>query len=106
MLDRNIFIGFAAGIVAGIVGYKVYEQNKDTIDSRLKNLGICSHGQCKAEEQTSEDTCECVEMTLEELEAQKERLEDLIAEQQAKAAQSGCSSSADCGCNIDLEKKA
>ena len=82
MIDRNIFIGLAAGIVAGVVGYKLYEQNKESIDSRLKNLGICPQDQSKDTDSCQESACSS--MTLEELEAQKERLEDLIAEQKAQ----------------------
>ena len=83
MIDRNIFIGLAAGIVAGVVGYKLYEQNKESIDSRLKNLGICPQDQSKDTDSCQESSA-CSSMTLEELEAQKERLEDLIAEQKAQ----------------------
>lgn len=83
MIDRNIFIGLAAGIVAGVVGYKIYEKNKESIDSRLKNLGICPQDQSK-DTDSCQDSSACSSMTLEELEAQKERLEDLIAEQKAQ----------------------
>lgn len=83
MIDRNIFIGLAAGIVAGVVGYKIYEQNKESIDSRLKNLGICPQDQSK-DTGSCQESSACSFMTLEELEAQKERLEDLIAEQKAQ----------------------
>lgn len=83
MIDRNIFIGLAAGIVAGVVGYKIYEQNKESIDSRLKNLGICPQDQCK-DTGSCQESSACNSITLEELEAQKERLEDLIAEQKAQ----------------------
>ena len=71
MIDRNIFIGLAAGIVAGVVGYKIYEQNKESIDSRLKNLGICPQDQSK-DTGSCQESSACSSMTLEELEAQKD----------------------------------
>lgn len=84
MFDRNLLIGFGVGVIAGIVGYKVYTQNKETIEERLKGLGLGGVASSGAEGE-----CSCAsgdEISIEELEAQKERLEDLIAEQQAKTA--------------------
>ena len=36
--QRNILIGFAAGLLVGVLGYKLYNDNKDTIDGKIKSL--------------------------------------------------------------------
>lgn len=85
MFDRNILIGFAAGLLAGVVGYKLYSDNKSSIDARLKSIGAgCA---CPGSEQDECCDCSSAELSLEELEAQKERLEDLIAEHKAQVEQ-------------------
>ncbi|WP_277297062.1 hypothetical protein [Succinatimonas hippei] len=85
MLDKNLLFGFAAGCVLGAVGYKFYNEHKDDIEEKikgLKNLKVLKvPGSSEAKEEKAEESND--EMTLEELEAQKERLEDLIAEMQA-----------------------
>lgn len=82
MLDKNMLFGFAAGCVLGAVGYKFYNDHKDDIDEKIKGLKNFKvlNGNEGNEEKAPESN---EEMTLEELEAQKERLEDLIAEMQA-----------------------
>lgn len=82
MLDKNMLFGFAAGCVLGAVGYKFYNDHKDDIDEKIKGLKNFKvlNGNEGNEEKVPESN---EEMTLEELEAQKERLEDLIAEMQA-----------------------
>ena len=79
--DKNILLGFAAGVVAGCLGAKYYSEHKDEIDAKLK--GIRDSGLFKKTESAVEDA----EMTLEELETQKERLEDLIADVKSKQEQ-------------------
>ena len=82
MLDKNLLFGFAAGCVLGAVGYKFYNDHKDDINEKIKDLkGLKAFGGNENKEEKAEEGNE--EMTLEELEAQKERLEDLIAEMQA-----------------------
>lgn len=82
MLDKNLLFGFAAGCVLGAVGYKFYNEHKDDIDEKIKGLkNFKVPGVNDAKEEKTDESNE--EMTLEELEAQKERLEDLIAEMQA-----------------------
>ena len=77
--DRNLLIGFAAGVVVGLVGYKFVSSHKEQIESKLQGLGV---GANSSDGAACEDTSS--ELTLEDLEAQKERLEDLIAEQKQK----------------------
>ena len=82
MLDKNMLFGFAAGCVLGAVGYKFYNDHKDDIDEKikgLKNFKVLTGNEGNEEKAPESNE----EMTLEELEAQKERLEDLIAEMQA-----------------------
>ncbi|WP_294567729.1 hypothetical protein [uncultured Succinatimonas sp.] len=82
MLDKNLLFGFAAGCVLGAVGYKFYNEHKDDIDEKIKGLkNFKVPGVNDTKEEKTDESNE--EMTLEELEAQKERLEDLIAEMQA-----------------------
>ncbi|MCR5085399.1 MAG: hypothetical protein K6A65_07870 [Succinivibrionaceae bacterium] len=70
--DKTMIFGFAAGLVLGCVGYRIYNENRDRIGSVL--------GKCGA----AEGAAEAGDLTLEELESQKERLEDLIAEVKAR----------------------
>ena len=82
MLDKNLLFGFAAGCVLGAVGYKFYNEHKDDIEEKIKGLkNLKVPGSSESKEEKAEESND--EMTLEELEAQKERLEDLIAEMQA-----------------------
>ena len=80
MFSRNIVLGFLAGAVVGAVGYKLFNENRDTIEAKLRELKLpgLGDGEADAGEEASE------ELTLEELMAQKERLEDLIAEYNAR----------------------
>ena len=88
MLDKNLLFGFAAGCVLGAVGYKFYNEHKDDIEEKIKGLkNLKVPGSSEAKEEKAEESND--EMTLEELEAQKERLEDLIAEMQANRKDGG-----------------
>lgn len=86
MLDRNLLLGFGAGVVAGIVGYKMFNKNKDSISQTINSLIAQGQGANNANTVApqTEDNAPKNDLSLEELEAQKERLEDLIAEYQAK----------------------
>ncbi|MCR5537135.1 MAG: hypothetical protein K6F05_06965 [Succinivibrio sp.] len=79
--DKNLILGFAAGVVAGCLGAKYYSEHKDELDAKFK--GLKDSGLFKKIETVAEDA----ELTLEELEAQKERLEDLIADVQSRKTQ-------------------
>jgi hypothetical protein len=65
----DFWIGLAVGLVAGVFGYRAYNENRDKIHHMLP---------------TPQE--EPGDLRLEELMKQKERLEDLIAEKQAAAA--------------------
>ncbi|MBM7705065.1 hypothetical protein [Metabacillus iocasae] len=69
-LNQDFLMGFISGTVVGAVGYKLYEQNSGQLQRLLQpspgypQAAAASHAQ----------------PSIEELVAQKERLEDLIAE--------------------------
>ncbi len=81
-INSGHITGFVIGLGVAAGGYMVYKQNQDTVDSFLRSKGINLPGG------SSKDTGN---MTLEELVARKEELEDLIAEQEyaANQAESG-----------------
>lgn len=70
--------GFVVGVGVAAVGFYAYKQNQTKVDDFLRKHGI------PIPEQGGRDSAS---MTLEELVAEKERLEDLIAERQQAAAQ-------------------
>lgn len=73
-LNKDFLMGFVSGTVVGAVGYRLYEQNggelKNLIQQAPQFAGFGETGSAQSEP------------TVEELMEQKERLEDLIAEQQ------------------------
>jgi hypothetical protein len=70
VLTNRFLVWFAAGAVAGVLGYRLYEQYGDQLKSLV--LPACAP--------VIKAVTSGAEPTLEELMAQKERLEDLIAE--------------------------
>lgn len=66
MLTRDFWIGFVTGAVTGVVGYRLYEQNQGQLGRLVQSQPFGGGGH---------------QPSVEELMAQKERLEDLIAEQ-------------------------
>lgn len=77
-VSNKLLLGVLAGVVVGVIGAKYYEEHREELAEKLKNfkgVNLLSKG---------EDDKEDAELTLEELESQKERLEDLIADLQAK----------------------
>lgn len=84
MFDKNLLIGFLAGAAVGALGIKFYNEHKDEIGERLNKAGFFKDG--PAEEGAAAAPAEGAkdELSLEELMAQKERLEDLIAEYQSR----------------------
>ncbi len=75
--NKDFLIGLLAGVVTGITGYKLYQDHKEAILESLGKISNRCQGSCnEAQEQ---------EISLEELEKQKEHLEDLIAETKSKA---------------------
>lgn len=69
--NKDFLMGFVSGTVVGAVGYRLYEQN----GGQLQNL-------IQAAPQGNFSSNQGAEPTVEDLVAQKERLEDLIAEKQ------------------------
>ena len=65
--------GFFVGVGAAAVGYYFYKQNQSKVDDFLRRQGI------QIPEHTLQDP---TNLSLEELVAEKERLEDLIAERE------------------------
>lgn len=77
-LNKDFLMGFVSGTVVGAVGYRLYEQNGGQLKTLIQQApqfgGFGEAGSAQAEP------------TVEELMEQKERLEDLIAEQQVTNA--------------------
>ena len=73
-VNKDFLMGFVSGTVVGAVGYRLYEQNSGQLKSLIQQAPqIGGFG-------NSETTHAAP--TVEDLMEQKERLEDLIAEQQ------------------------
>ncbi len=77
-LNYKLLMGVLAGVAVGVAGAKYYESHRDEITDKLKNFKGCNL--LSKNDEVKVDA----ELTLEELESQKERLEDLIADLQAK----------------------
>lgn len=71
-LNKDFLMGFLSGTVVGAVGYRLYEQNSGQLHRLVQSKG--AFPQATASYQPS----------MEELVAQKERLDDMIAELQLK----------------------
>ena len=91
LLDKNFLIGVGLGIAAGAVGYKLYNEHRQTILESLDNLKNRMCPGAGSEVAVTEQ--QTTEIDLAELEKQKEHLEDLIAEQQMKQAEQSIFSS-------------
>lgn len=78
-LNKTVIFSALAGVVVGAIGYKIYNENQDVIKSKLNDAGIVP-----PTDATNDENVNSAEITLEELMSQKEHLEDLIAEYQAK----------------------
>ena len=72
----DFLIGLVAGIAAGAVGYKLFQDHKDQILNSFDSVT----------KKFSKEGADSATLSEEELQAQKEHLEDLIAEQQAAKA--------------------
>ncbi len=81
-LNKDFLMGFVSGTVVGAVGYRLYEQNGD----QLKSLIQQAPQQAASMAQGFSGFSSMAQPSVEELMEQKERLEDLIAEQQATNA--------------------
>ena len=70
--------GFAVGLGAAALGFYLYKRNQNQIDEFLRQRGIPVPGGSGKHPDT---------MSLEELVAEKERLEDIIAEREMASEQ-------------------
>lgn len=70
--------GFAVGLGAAALGFYLYKQNQPEVDAFLRKHGIEMPGPCGLD---------AANLTLEQLVAEKERLEDRIAEREYAAGQ-------------------
>ena len=75
-LNSQHVTGFVVGLGAAGLGFYVYKKNQKQIDEFLKSQGINLPAAAEAD---------FSELTLEELVAEKERLEDLIAEREMES---------------------
>ena len=69
-INQDFLLGFVSGTVVGAVGYRLYEQNSGQLQRVLQPPALPGFQSAAKASQPS----------IEELVAQKERLEDLIAE--------------------------
>ncbi|MBY0214861.1 hypothetical protein [Priestia aryabhattai] len=75
MINRDFLMGFVSGTVVGAVGYRLYEQNAGQLQRLV---------QPKQSFGSQQQAITSYQPSMEELQAQKERLEDMIAELQVK----------------------
>jgi hypothetical protein len=76
-IKQEHMVGFAVGIGAAAAGYYFYRKNQAQVDQFLAEHGI---------DMPSPATIDAESLTLEQLVAEKERLEDLIAEREMAEA--------------------
>ncbi|PHA02314.1 hypothetical protein COE51_03450 [Bacillus pseudomycoides] len=74
-LNKDFLMGFVSGAVVGVVGYRLYEQNGGQLQRLVQPNGVFGGGAPQAGS---------YQPSVEELVAQKERLEDMIAELQVR----------------------
>ena len=70
VFNKDFLMGFLSGTVVGAVGYRLYEQNSDQLQRLVQPKGAFPQPAAS------------FKPSVEELVAQKERLEDMIAELQ------------------------
>ncbi|MBN8234859.1 hypothetical protein JF544_06340 [Halobacillus kuroshimensis] len=81
VLNKDFMMGFVSGTVVGAVGYRLYEQNQGQLSQLIQNPGVQSMNSLPSLSTNQH------EVTMEDLIAQKERLEDYIAEKKVNSAQ-------------------
>ena len=69
-INQDFLLGFVSGTVVGAVGYRLYEQNSGQLQRLLQPHSLPGF----------QSSAKAAQPSIEELVAQKERLEDLIAE--------------------------
>jgi len=78
MFNRDQIIGFAVGVAASAAGFVYYKKNQAKVDAFLEGKGLS----LPLDESTATGNS-----SLESLVAQKERLEDMIAEKEHAPAE-------------------
>ncbi|MBH0229763.1 hypothetical protein LCL89_02245 [Halobacillus yeomjeoni] len=81
VMNKDFFMGFVSGTVVGAVGYRLYEQNQGQLSQLIQNPATQQLNPLQSAAATRE------ELSLEDLIAQKERLEDFIAEKKVNSGQ-------------------
>ncbi|MEX0415210.1 MULTISPECIES: hypothetical protein [Bacillus] len=74
--NRDFLMGFVSGAVVGAVGYRLYEQNGGQLQRLVQPNAAFGGG--------APEGVASYQPSVEELMAQKERLEDMIAELQVR----------------------
>jgi hypothetical protein len=72
-INSDHLTGFAVGVGVAAVGFYMYKKNQRQVDAWLREQGI---------EVATPGTVDATSMSFEELVAEKEHLEDLIAERE------------------------
>lgn len=72
--NNDFFMGFVSGTVVGAVGYRIYDQNGDQLNRLIQSQSFNMGNQGNNNRMNGQTP------TLEELIAQKEKIEDIIAE--------------------------
>ncbi|MFC0524475.1 hypothetical protein ACFFGV_12945 [Pontibacillus salicampi] len=75
VMNKDFLMGFVSGTVVGAVGYRLYEQNQGQLSQLIQNPGMSGMQSAQGLQTVPKQ-----DLTIEDLVAQKERLEDLIAE--------------------------
>lgn len=81
VMNKDFMMGFVSGTVVGAVGYRLYEQNQGQLSQLIQNPATQQLNPLQSVAASRE------ELTLEDLIAQKERLEDFIAEKKVNSGQ-------------------
>lgn len=76
IMNKDFLLGFVSGTVVGAVGYRLYEQNQGQLSQLIQNPISNIQPLQSVQKQ---------DLTIEDLVAQKERLEDLIAEKKVNS---------------------
>ncbi|QHE51556.1 hypothetical protein [Pontibacillus sp. HMF3514] len=78
--NQDFLMGFVSGTVVGAVGYRLYEQNGAQLSSLVQSSPLNMGMGTSPYSQQETGTQHSYEPSIEELVAQKEKLDDLIAE--------------------------
>ncbi|MGR9047495.1 hypothetical protein ACQ4XT_02420 [Halobacillus faecis] len=82
VLNKDFMMGFVSGTVVGAVGYRLYEQNQGQLSQLIQNPAAQNLNPLAQAPSPNHN-----ELSVEDLIAQKERLEDYIAEKKVSSGQ-------------------